>query len=329
MNFYGDKENSLRIIENNQPQRVEVSTPMKYISYLGCDHEDYDTHLPFDKEATKIWVDIWGTTWEFHQGGISEMPIGNPLSDGLGVIDQYHWPDPNDERLIAKIYQEREKITTFDDGFLTGLNRELLWEKSYMLAGMENMMIWFKLEPNLVKDIFHHIMQFQLGIAKHYVELGVEMVKFADDLGGQNNALFSHEIFEEFILPEYRKIFDFYNQNNVLIYLHSCGNIEKFLEDFIELEVDILNPVQATANNLDYVRKVTAGKIVLEGGVNSSIVMHGKEPEVEDEVKKRIHQLGKDGGYFCKPDQTLPYPEKNIYKLIDAVERYGKYPLSL
>jgi len=328
LNYPGNKENALRIINFNQPERVEVCVPMKALSYLGCDHEGYSVVSQIDKERYGVWNDIWGTTWRLYPGGISEMPIAYPLTESRQDIKQCEWPDPNDERLIAKIHQDLVAINNPEEGFLTGLHRDLLWEKSYMLAGMENVMIWFKHEAGLVKEIFHRIMDFQLGIARHYLDVGVEMVKFADDLGGQNNSLFSHDIFVEFMLPEYRRIFDFYRENDVLIYLHSCGHIEKFLDDYMDLGVNILNPVQATANNLDRVREKTFGKIVLEGGVNSSVVMHGEEEEVEQEVIKRIMQLGQNGGYICKPDQTMPYPERNIRKLIDTVERYGSYPIS-
>ena len=327
MDYLNVKENALHIINFNQPERIEICTPMNLLSYLGCNHESFSVISQIDKEKCSEWKDIWGTTWRFIPGSISEMPIDYPLDNGKEDIKEYEWPDPNDDRLIAKINQDFAVINDPQEGFLTGLHRDLLWEKSYMLAGMENVMTWFKLEPNLVKEIFHHIMDFQMGIAIQYINIGVELVKFTDDLGGQINSLFSHATFEEFFLPEYLRIFNFYHENNVLIYFHSCGHIEPFLDDFINLGVNILNPVQASANNLDYVREKTAGKIALEGGVSSAIVMHGDEAEVEKEVKHRIIQLGQNGGYFCKPDQTMPYPKKNIKRLTDTVKRYGTYPL--
>ena len=323
------KQNTLKIINYDQPERIEVCVPMRPVSYLGCDHESLDIVSQADKEASGTWEDIWGTAFRFYPGGISETPIGHPLTDGVDALPGYRWPDPNDERLTGKIYQDLKGITDPENGFITGLHRDLLWEKSYMLAGMENMMMWFIIEPELVKEIFHKIMDFQMGIAEHYLNAGVELVKFGDDLGGQTNALFSHEIFSEFILPEYRRIFDFYKQNNVLIYLHSCGNIHNFLEDYMDLGVDVLNPVQATANDLDWVRAKTQGRIALEGGVRSSIVMHGKETEVEQEVLTRMIQLGNAGGYFCKPDQTMPYPDNNYAKLVETVGLYGQYPLKI
>ena len=59
-------------------------------------------------------------------------------------------------------------------------------------------------EPEAAREVFHRIMDFQLGIAKHYLKLGVEMAGMGDDLGTQAGLLFSPEILNDFLVPEYR-----------------------------------------------------------------------------------------------------------------------------
>jgi uroporphyrinogen decarboxylase len=113
----------------------------------------------------------------------------------------------------------------------------------------------------------------------------------------------------------------------VIIEFHSCGNILQMLDLFMELGVDVLNPVQATANDLDAVRAKTQGRMALLGGVSTGLVMDGPPERIRDEVKKRIRQLGKEGGYFCWPDQTMPFPKEHLEAFIAAVEEFGKYPL--
>lgn len=322
--MFSEKENAERIIRFNNPDRIGTRVPMQLLAYLGCNHEGYQEKLNPD---SSVWDDIWGTTWRMESEYISEMPVRHPLSGGWTSVENYQWPDADDERLISKIYQDLETNQNNQESFLTGFHRDLLLEKGSMLAGMQNLMIWFKTDPDLVKFIFQKIMDFQLGIAKHYIACNVEMVKFGEDLGGQTNALFSHEIFEKYFLPEYERIFDFYKEKDIYIYFHSCGRIEGFIDDFIKLGVDVLNPVQATANNLDLVRERTMGKIALEGGVNSSIVMQADKTALKKEVLQRLLQLGSDGGYFCCPDQKMPYPEMNLKLIDDIVYKFGIYPL--
>ena len=99
------------------------------------------------------------------------------------------------------------------------------------------------------------------------------------------------------------------------------------LETFMDLGVDILNPVQATANDLDELRRVTQGRMAVEGAVNSDVIVDGPPERIRRLVRERMWQLGRDGGYFCGPDQGMPWPEEHIEALREAVEEYGRYPL--
>jgi uroporphyrinogen decarboxylase len=113
----------------------------------------------------------------------------------------------------------------------------------------------------------------------------------------------------------------------VLIIFHSCGKIDSAVDTFMQLGVDILNPVQATANDLDKVRSQTQGKMALQGAINSATGMDGPVERIVAEVRERIWQLGQQGGYFCDWDQGLPFPEEHAVALQEAIEEYGYYPL--
>jgi uroporphyrinogen decarboxylase len=198
-----------------------------------------------------------------------------------------------------------------------------------MLVGMQDLMCYFFTEPEAVRELLHRIMDFQLGIARHYLAAGVEMVGMGDDLGTQKGLLLSPEIIHGFLVPEYRRLFDLYKAHGVLINFHSCGHITPILETFMDLGVDILNPIQATANGLDEVRRLTQGRMALQGGVCSATIVSGPVEGIRAEVAQRLRQLGREGGYFCGPDQGMPWPETHIQALYDAVEEFGCYPLDL
>ncbi|HGJ63942.1 TPA: hypothetical protein ENS27_00975 [bacterium] len=89
----------------------------------------------------------------------------------------------------------------------------------------------------------------------------------------------------------------------------------------------MLNPIQATANNLDHIRTITNGRMTLQGGVSSAVIMDGPVEKIVEEVRRRMWQLGQDGGYFCSPDQGMPFPKEHIDAVYNAVVEYGSYPL--
>ena len=55
-------------------------------------------------------------------------------------------------------------------------------------------------------------------------------------------------------------------------------------------------------------------------GTTAVIILQLRHPVQEQE-------LGRDGGYFCRPDQGMPWPEEHARALEQAVEEYGRYPL--
>jgi uroporphyrinogen decarboxylase len=319
------KDNALRIIRFEQPEYVMSQPPIYELRYFGCNHEGFDggSH---DSPVGSLWVDIWGTAWHKSHEGVMGFPSSNPLAE-IESLKRYRWPDPDDERLCRPIY---EMADTFpgDDRFLGGSHRDTLWEKSYMLVGMENMMAYFLQEPAFAREVLHHIMDFHLGIARHYARLGVEFVQLTDDLGTQRGPLFGPRIVEEFLVPEYERLVQFYKARGVLVGFHSCGNIASVIGTLIRLGVDVLNPIQATANDLDLIRSQTMGQMALQGGVNSATIMQGPVDRITAEVRERLWQLGQRGGYFCCPDQELPFPQAHVAALRDAVETYGRYPLA-
>lgn len=319
-----DRENALRIINFDQPARVMMGVPVYGIAYFGCNHEGYQGG-GHDVPVGTEWVDIWGTGWRKEQEGVMGFPWRFPLPEPA-ALRGYRWPDPDDERICAPIYRQAAAFPR-DDRFLMGSHRNLLWEKAYKLVDMENLMVYFYTEPGFAREVLHRIMDFQLGIARHYLAVGVEFVRFSEDLGTQQALILGPDIIEEFLVPEYRRIFNLYRAAGVKIIFHTCGKVEPLLTFLMDLGVDVLNPVQATANDLAYVRRVTQGRMALEGGVSTHTVMTGPPERIAAEVREKIQLLGAQGGYFCLPDQSLPFPPEHRRAFTEAVAKYGSYPV--
>ncbi len=297
------------------------------MGFFGANHEASDGKS-HNGPIGCTWTDIWGTVWRKEQEGIIGFPVAFPISSPE-ALRSYRWPDTvNDAHLIEPIYATAKAFVNPTDAFLGGSHRNTLWERACQLVGMESLMDYFYSEPGFIRDLFHSITDFHLGIAHHYLKLGVEMIHCSDDLGTQHGPLIGPDLLNEFFVPEYHRLFDLYRQQNVLINFHSCGNIESVIPTFTELGIHILNPVQTTANDLDKVRRLTQGKIALQGGVSSGTILSGPIETIIAETRQRIRQLGADGGYFCAPDQYMPWPQAHIDALFHTVETYGRYPLT-
>lgn len=320
-----EKQNTLAIINFGQPERVVGGlAPTHGACYFGMNHENAEG-VGHEQPVGSAWTDIWGTVWHKEHDGVMGFPRGNPLAD-LRDLETYAWPDPDAERQVGQIYTMADGCDR-ETHFLVGGHRDTLWERAYMLCGMENMMCNFFTEPEATRELLHRIMDFQLGIARHYLTIGVTAVGCGDDLGTQQAPLLSPEIIQEFLAPEYRRLFDLYRQHDVLISFHSCGHIIPLLETFIDLGINVLNPVQATANDLHTVRCITQGRLALHGGLSSGLLVNGPPARIRAEVKRLLWLLGRDGGYFCAPDQGMPWPAEHYAAYEQALADFGRYPL--
>jgi len=315
-------QNFMEAIRFGKPEYVPPRIPGYGLKYHGADHEDFDGHGHHSPVGTE-WTDIWGTGWHKDLDGVMGFPKRFPLED-LEDLDAFTFVNPDDPKYNYLI-TERLAAFTPGEGLLVGSHRDTLWERAYMLVGMENMMVYIHTEPELVRRLLHKIMDFHLKLAAHYVKAGVQMVDMSDDHGMQHSLILGERVIKEFFVPEYARLCSFYKANGVLINFHSCGHIEQILDVFMDLGIDILNPIQAAANNVETIRRVTDGRMTLCGAVNSEILMLNDHDSIRAVVKERIGQLGKNGGYICCPDQGMPYKQEALDVMNDAILEYGKY----
>jgi len=153
------------------------------------------------------------------------------------------------------------------------------------------------------------------------------------DFGTQKGELFSPEIFKELYVPNMKLMNDYVHKHSkAKTFYHSCGANFNLIEYFIEAGMDILNPVQTTAANMDPVelKKRFGNRIVFwGGGVDTQTVLpNGTVEDVRNQVKERIHAFAPGGGFVFTQVHNIQYgfPPQNIIGMADAALECGEYP---
>ncbi len=98
-----------------------------------------------------------------------------------------------------------------------------------------------------------------------------------------------------------------------------CGRVMEILDDFLEIGVDILNPLQSGANDLAEVKRKAVGRMALYGGIDAHTVATGDPREVTDLTRHVRQVLAPGGGWIAAPDQGLPFPQENLAALAAAI----------
>lgn len=160
----------------------------------------------------------------------------------------------------------------------------------------------------------------------------IDILRFVDDLGTQSSQIMSLEMYRELIKPYHEQMFSFLKKNypKQKIALHCCGAIKPFLPDFIEMGVDIINPVQISATGMDpkILKKEFGDDITFwGGGVDMQFeVLTEDLGKLKDHVKQMIDTFGPGGGFIFAPTHNVQAdiaPEK-IVTIYDTAKMYKK-----
>ncbi len=153
----------------------------------------------------------------------------------------------------------------------------------------------------------------------------------SDDAGTQKGELIAPDLFAEMIKPHYKRLCDWVHQNtNWKTFLHSCGSIFHFIEHWIDAGIDILNPVQISAANMQPENLMAryGGKIVFWGGGcdTQHVLPNGTPREIAEHVQHNIQIFGKGpGGYVFNQVHNIQQnvPIENVEALFAAAHEFA------
>ena len=160
----------------------------------------------------------------------------------------------------------------------------------------------------------------------------IDIVCELDDLGTQSGPFIDPAMFRKKIKPYYKKLFDHIRKvTKAKVYMHSCGSVVKFIPDLIDSGVDILNPVQISAEGMDsvFLKKEYGKDIVFWGGGidTQKILPQGRPSEIRDHVKRNIEVFSKDGGFVFATVHNVQsdVPLENFLAMWEAFREFRNY----
>lgn len=151
------------------------------------------------------------------------------------------------------------------------------------------------------------------------------------DFGTQNGPMISHDDFCKLYKPFYKQVNDWiHNNTKWKIMYHSCGSIVEFIDDFVEIGVDILNPVQCSAKGMDakYLKDKYGDKLVFWGGGidTQKTLPFGTPDECRAQVRERIETLGAQGGFVFNSIHNIQAntPVENLLAIFEEARKIVK-----
>jgi uroporphyrinogen decarboxylase len=272
--------------------------------------------------------DEWGVTRVkppgSHYYDLEHCPLAGDID--AGALARFPWPDPLDPGIVRGLREQAQRLRKTGYAVMYNARFNLVHTMQY-LRGFED---WF-LDLGQNHDLFQALMQAVLEVLvelnhRTLAEVGdlVDIVAFGDDIGQQDRAVASLATYRKLIRPAQERIVETIRAHTrAKILYHTCGSVYTYIDDFIGIGIDALNPVQVTAKNMEprRLKREFGDRITFWGGIDTQRVLPRTSPaEVAAEVHRMFECLGAGGGWVLAAVHNIQpdVPPQNICAMFNA-----------
>jgi len=229
-----------------------------------------------------------------------------PLADATSKsdVDGHAWPIIDDDE-IAYLRENARRLRESTDRAVLAEFGGNITEEGQFTWGWARFMEELGLRSELVRYYLDRLVDNHLANLERYlpaVRDYVDIIQVGDDLGTQEGPQLSPDLYRSLIKPCHKRVYTYIREHsNAPVFLHSCGSIYRLIPDLIDAGVEILNPVQTSAAEMDPMRlKREFGRdLVFWGGgcETQTTLPHGTIEEIVAEVRGRLSIFMPGGGY--------------------------------
>ena len=285
-------------------------------------------------DERRSYLDRWGVERRLPVGDghyyVSQPPLASAA--GPGDLRAYAWPEPRTD--FASLGEEAARLrATTDMALVLNLEVGFLHQAQFM-RGFDRWLMDLAADPTFagaLMDVILEIWLAEAGAMIRAVGDCADVVVYADDIAFQDRPIFSTAMYRRLIRPRQQRVFDLLKRSGLKVFYHSCGNLRPLIADLVEMGVDILNPVQVSAEGMGDTAALKAqwgAELTFWGGIDTQAVLpRGSTDEVRREVKRRLDDLAPGGGYVLAPvhDVQPEVPPANLCAMFDAVDQWGDH----
>lgn len=281
------------------------------------------------------YMDEWGIRRKFTglYWDIIESPLRGKSAEDL---KEFPWPDPDsiDMEFVRKeakrakhLYENTDYIVVAD------LPTYGVFELADWMCGFDDYLMKMALDEDFVHEFSGRVLTYQKRILQLYLEeLGtyIHVLVSGDDFATQKSQFVSQKMFRELIAPYFKARIDCSKEyTDAAILHHSCGSVAKLIPELKACGVDILNPIQPGAADMEpeKIKPAYGDEMIFHGGLDiQEVLPFGTEEDVEQAVKEIMRVMNKDGGYIFAAAHNIQEdaPPQNIVAMFRAARKWGE-----
>lgn len=302
--------------------------------------ESFTGGIETNERSGRLWHDLkdeFGVVWSMPDDQQLYMDISHhPLAEAsVEDVADYPFPKGDDPTRFTGLREQAQRMRDETPyAISTGIGG-VVYETCWYLRGLERWFMDTIENPAFCEAMLDRMLTFWLGYYTEFMrEVGdlIDVVMIGDDIAGQSGPLFSPDFYRSIVKPRQKKLVQHIKSlTDAKIWYHTCGSVAPLLGDLIDNGIDILNPVQISAANMDPIElKKRWGKqlVFWGGGVDTQHVLSSATPEeVRQDVCKYVEAFKPGGGYIFNSVHNIQagVPAQNIVAMFDAAYEYGAY----
>lgn len=311
----------------------------RYVCAHGPD--GFDGSIKQNDRNARLWHDLtdeFGVVWSMpdDQGlymDISHHPLADATTDDL---EDYPFPDGSDPTRFTGVRAEAQRLRRETPYALSTGIGGVVYEYCWYMRGLERWFMDMIENPAFCEALLDRTLKFWTdyysGFMKEVADI-VDVVMIGDDLAGQSGPLFSPEFYRRHVKPRQKALVGHIKSlTSAKIWYHTCGGCRQYLGDLLDNGIDILNPVQISAADMDpgRLKEEFGDRLVFwGGGIDPQHVLpFAGRDEIREHVRRNMELFKPGGGYVFNNVHNIQaeVSAENIAALFDSAYEFGFYP---
>ncbi len=319
-------------------RREGMPEDVNFVDFFGLDHVPrinadnsprYEGKVIEETEEYTISTTSWGVTLRSWKHAAS-----TPEFLDYTVVDRDSW-----EKTKARMTPTRDRVNwdylksdyklwrKRGDWIVAGLWFGFDVTHSWMV-GTERILMALIADPEWCMDMFSHFLDVDLALLDMIWEEGYEFdaVNWPDDMGFKHNQFFSVDTYRNILKPVHKRAIEWAHAKGVKAELHSCGDVNPFVPEFIDIGLDALNPLEVKAGmNPVQLKRDYGDDLVFHGGINA--VLWDDVDAITEEMRRVVPVMKESGGYVFSSDHSVPSSVslENFRHIVNLAKELGSY----
>lgn len=300
----------------------------RLLRQLDIDIRHLDAKAPQDREVEPgIYQNFWGERYIKKQTPWGQMPEAVPGALARAAtfkdLQNFNWPDVEDFDYsglpeMCDRYRDYSLLYGFAD----------IWQRPALVRGWQGMFLDMTEHPEWVHFLARTFTDFYIRDYTKAAEVTngqIDIYLLISDLGSQSGPLISPAMFREFIAPYIKEMTEHIHSLGAFVLYHSCGAIYPFINDLIELGIDVLDPIQPTGPEMspENLKNNFGDRLTFHGGIDmQKLLPTGTPQQIARQARRYCQTIGKEGGYILAPAHFFQpdVPPQNIMALYQMIE---------